>query len=255
MKKILSIVVALVLTGTILPPVVKALTNASISVRDVDTGQYINDRFTEFALAEKDLATGEQLPNGSSEYGFGRGYWSISRDFVPGDIALISYTIFASGYEFQYGDLLIKSNEHVEFKLKPVAGCGDFVCTPNTQETSVNCPGDCSVCGDNACNHLPENRVNCPADCDVPRFLRGDVDANGKIDVMDTQRIYSWLYSGQNLDCQDAADVNDDGKVDLSDSVYLSEFISRKRRSLPVPFLSKGYDPTPDSIKCAQYGL
>jgi hypothetical protein len=49
----------------------------------------------------------------------------------------------------------------------------------------------------------------------------------------------------------DAADANDDGKVDPSDIVYLIGYLFMGGNPPPPPFPNPGPDPTPDGLDCA----
>ena len=52
-------------------------------------------------------------------------------------------------------------------------------------------------------------------------FIRGDPNLDSRIDISDPVAILNCLFQGLNCTtCDDAADSNDDGSVDLSDAVY-----------------------------------
>ena len=85
------------------------------------------------------------------------------------------------------------------------------------------------------------------------RFLRGDVNNDGKIDISDPVRLLDYLFkAGNDISCQDSADANDDGELDISDAIiillYLSD--SEKVPTLPAPFDASGVDPTADNLTC-----
>ena len=46
----------------------------------------------------------------------------------------------------------------------------------------------------------------------------------------------------------DAADVNDDGAIDLDDAFYLSSYLNAAGPPPPPPFPTAGTDPTPDDL-------
>ncbi|MBI4604351.1 MAG: hypothetical protein HY721_20520, partial [Planctomycetes bacterium] len=55
-----------------------------------------------------------------------------------------------------------------------------------------------------------------------PPFRRGDFDRNGAVDITDAVASAGYLFrSGRAPTCQDAADGNDDGVLDVSDPIYL----------------------------------
>lgn len=73
-------------------------------------------------------------------------------------------------------------------------------------------------------------------------FIRGDVNADGKIDDLDVVYILEYLDKGPAPTCMDAADVNDDGKIDGVDSVYLLTHIYMNGPQPPSPFNACGKD-------------
>jgi len=60
------------------------------------------------------------------------------------------------------------------------------------------------------------------------------------------------FLGGAPVDCEDAADSDDDGGVDLSDPMSLlgSFFLGAGR--LPPPSAGCGLDPTPDGLGCGK---
>jgi hypothetical protein len=83
-----------------------------------------------------------------------------------------------------------------------------------------------------------------------PRFRRGDANSDGNVDVSDAVFILQWLFSGGGPpSCPDAADGNDSGGIDLSDAVYIlsSLFLGGCRLPWPGPEACRA-DPTPDAL-------
>ncbi len=89
------------------------------------------------------------------------------------------------------------------------------------------------------------------------RFRRGDVDGDEFVSVNDILILSNYLYSGNSIICKDAADTNDDGRIDISDLVNLSSYISYGGdRLLPSPGSRvAGIDPTKDNLGCEKYPL
>lgn len=86
------------------------------------------------------------------------------------------------------------------------------------------------------------------------RFLRGDVNADGTVDVSDEVRLLVSLFrGGPALACPDAADANDDGAVDVADVIYALNYLFVGGKALPPPFPAPGCDPTPDGLDCSNY--
>jgi hypothetical protein len=87
-------------------------------------------------------------------------------------------------------------------------------------------------------------------------FVRGDVDGNGKIQLNDVTELLDAVFQGRtHLPCLEAADVNDSGIVDLSDSIALLNFLFRAGVPPPAPFPSIGFpDPDAPHLGCDEYG-
>lgn len=81
-------------------------------------------------------------------------------------------------------------------------------------------------------------------------FTRGDVNDDSAIDVSDTVYLLNFLFvSGPALNCDKAGDVNDDGTLDVSDSVYLLNFLFVSGDPIPAP-VACDVDPTADALTC-----
>jgi hypothetical protein len=90
-------------------------------------------------------------------------------------------------------------------------------------------------------------------DCPAPpaRFVRGDANGEGSIDIADPIFILTYLFvGGRAPDCLDAADVNDDGTADISDPVRLLGCLFLGAEEPPPPFGACGGDPTADDLSC-----
>jgi hypothetical protein len=85
---------------------------------------------------------------------------------------------------------------------------------------------------------------------DVP-FIRGDVNADGRVDIADPIRILSVLFvGGADLECKDSADADDDGTITIADAMVLIGFDFLGGPGPLQPFPSCGVDPTPDGLRC-----
>ena len=59
---------------------------------------------------------------------------------------------------------------------------------------------------------------------------------------------------GMNPNCNDAADANDDGSIDVSDVISILGFQFNGTSPPPAPFPACGVDPTDtDTLGCASY--
>jgi hypothetical protein len=107
-------------------------------------------------------------------------------------------------------------------------------------------------------------RVELPAPPPVPPapvFRRGDLNADGKVNVTDVAVVIEELLGGSVLTpsthesplCPDAVDANDDGVRDVSDVLYLARFVFSGGPQPPAPFPGCGADPTDDELTCETF--
>ena len=85
-----------------------------------------------------------------------------------------------------------------------------------------------------------------------PRFLRGDVDADGVRSITDAVVTLQFRFLGGASDCLSAADANHDGEVDVSDPIRLLFHLFLAGWPLPPPGPTPGTDPTPDGLPCSR---
>ncbi len=85
------------------------------------------------------------------------------------------------------------------------------------------------------------------------RFLRGDANADGRVDISDGIATLNFLFLGAaELPCHDAADADDNGAVDISDAISTNTFLFLGGATPPAPGPSScGEDPTSDELSCA----
>jgi len=75
-------------------------------------------------------------------------------------------------------------------------------------------------------------------------FIRGDVNADGQVDDVDTTVLSTFLFVGTPMDCHNAGDVDDDGNIDLDDLNHLKNFVQNGTPAIPPPYPVCGTDPT-----------
>ena len=86
----------------------------------------------------------------------------------------------------------------------------------------------------------------------VPAFLRGDCNTDTKVDLADAATVIATEFQGYDALCLDACDSNDDGIINLADSVYLLNFLFSFGNPTPDPGpYSSGVDPSEDALDCA----
>jgi len=86
------------------------------------------------------------------------------------------------------------------------------------------------------------------------RFFRGDADGDDRVNVSDAVLILQALASTlpRRFDCADLFDTDDDGRLLLTDGIYLLNWKFRAGPALPEPFFGCGVDPTDDGLDCRQ---
>ena len=84
-------------------------------------------------------------------------------------------------------------------------------------------------------------------------FVRGDCNADTRIDIADPVYTLTYLFAGGQALCLDALDVNDDGKVDIADPIALLTHLFAGGAPPPAPFPDCGPDPTAGSLGCASF--
>ena len=86
-------------------------------------------------------------------------------------------------------------------------------------------------------------------------FLRGDANTDGRTELSDAVFLLNYLFlGGAAPPCGKAADANDDGKINIGDPMYfLYALFLWIGFSLPRPYPDCGLDPTADSLTCEGY--
>lgn len=83
------------------------------------------------------------------------------------------------------------------------------------------------------------------------RFIRGDANRDNKVNIADAVAL-CWTAAGRGpVPCEDAGDVNDNGRIDLADPIYLLMYLFAAGRPPASPFPQPGADLTPwDDLGC-----
>ena len=92
-----------------------------------------------------------------------------------------------------------------------------------------------------------------PADCENV-FNRGDCNADMNLNIADPIFIMRFSFQGFAPPvCVSACDFNNDGFVDISDTIYGVTFIFMNGAPPPPPFGDCGPDSVPDDLPCPVY--
>jgi hypothetical protein len=87
------------------------------------------------------------------------------------------------------------------------------------------------------------------------RFLRGDTNADGRVEAADGLGTLNVLFAGGPAPaCFSALDADDSGDVDLSDPIFTFFYLFLQGPSPPEPGpLECGFDPTNDGLSCESF--
>ncbi len=128
--------------------------------------------------------------------------------------------------------------------------CNEFEDSDNDEYANIldNCPSTANP-------EQQDTDNNGIGDTCELKFLRGDANADGSVDISDPIKTLLYLYSGAQISCKETADANDDGKIDISDPQYLLNFIFKNGPSIKQPYPSLGIDTTPENpdLGCVLY--
>ena len=85
------------------------------------------------------------------------------------------------------------------------------------------------------------------------RFVRGDSNADGAMDLSDAIAILSHMFLGdRKVRCEQAGDANDDGALDISDGIHLLGFLFDGGKPIAPPSTC-GTDPTGHDLSCESF--
>jgi hypothetical protein len=98
---------------------------------------------------------------------------------------------------------------------------------------------------------LQGNVVTLRYDETLPHFLRADANADAQVNLADVIAGLSYLFAGGPApDCLASADVDDSGRIEITDSIFLLRALFLGIGTVPAPYPSCGEDPTPDDLSC-----
>ena len=75
------------------------------------------------------------------------------------------------------------------------------------------------------------------------RFLRGDFNMDGQVDISDAVSLLQHLYLGNPGTCLDAGDVNNNEVLDITDAIRILAFLFQQGQAPESPFPKPGIDP------------
>jgi len=84
-------------------------------------------------------------------------------------------------------------------------------------------------------------------------FRRSDVDGDGRYTIGDALGVLRYLVGAAEISCTKSADGNDDGAVNLTDALHITNQLFLRGPPPPPPGDSCGVDPTADALSCATH--
>lgn len=82
-------------------------------------------------------------------------------------------------------------------------------------------------------------------------FIRGDANDDSKVDISDPIFVLNFLFGGGAAPyCADSADANDSGALDVSDPIFILISFFDSSTSISAPFPEPGFDSTADELAC-----
>lgn len=129
------------------------------------------------------------------------------------------------------------------------AGAGLFLEGSNLIEIVVNNAGDAA----NPTGLRVDAFVAVSGGPPAPeRFIRGDADGSGGLNITDGIFILNYLFTGgPDPQCSDSADADDSGLINITDGIYVLSFLFTGGTEPPAPYPDCGTDPTDDDgIPC-----
>jgi hypothetical protein len=168
----------------------------------------------------------------------------------------ILWGLDANGDSTVPGDPIPLSVAEMTFRLDGTLELGDQV--------------DVAFCDGGMATGVPANNMATIANCTVAPilhdgaivvtgiascpFIRGDANQDGMVDLSDSIGILSYLFGLPPADvcvlCPDACDANDGGDVDIADAIAVLDYLFGGGSEPPPPFPVAGDDPTADALRC-----
>lgn len=192
--------------------------------------------------------------------------WRRDGVMLPGESAMtLSIAIAAPEHAGRYEAVLsndcgLVTTLEMPLAVLPVEMCD---CNGNGQvdgdEIAAGLAVDCNGNGipdacDLASGVLVDLDVDGIPDACLERFVRGDANGDGGIDLADAITILRYLFAQgvTSLPCEDAADVTDNGALDLADPIGLLFLLFRPGTPpLAAPYPDCGFDRTQhDRLRC-----
>ncbi len=95
--------------------------------------------------------------------------------------------------------------------------------------------------------------IDALSDADDVRFVRGDVNDDGRVDVSDAVRLVFGLFVGPPIGCERSADIDDSGSLQVTDAIVLLDHLFRGGAAPRSPYPECGRDSSADALGCGAF--
>ena len=101
-------------------------------------------------------------------------------------------------------------------------------------------------------HRLTLDRISITVESGPEWFRRGDANDDGRVDISDSIFVLNHLFlGGETPPCRDAADADDNGALELTDGVFINSFLFLGGNAPPAPGVAVcAEDPTEDALGC-----
>ncbi len=89
----------------------------------------------------------------------------------------------------------------------------------------------------------------------TPRFIRGDANVDGLVDIADVVLSLDHLVNGASVECDLALDANDDNAKDIADPIFTLNYLFQSGSPPPAPYPNCGADPTVCELSCGSFDV
>ncbi len=99
----------------------------------------------------------------------------------------------------------------------------------------------------------PGRFPNAPCPPAAGRFIRGDIAADGSLDIADPVGLLRALFGGEDLPCPRSGDLDGNEEIDISDAVALISYLFLAGPPPPPPYPGCGVEESPGGLGCPRH--
>lgn len=185
--------------------------------------------------------------------GAGLGCAVVEASLVDSDPAFVTEGVYrfdryasrgVGGSSVSMPDFVVVEPDYRLRPESPAIDSGGFEGAP-----TIDLDGAARPCGDGYDSGAYE-AGGCAAP--VVPFRRGDVNTDARLDISDGIFLLEYLFFGRSLGCLDAGDANDDANLDISDPIWVLSYLFQGGAAPVAPYPDCGVDPSDDALGCVE---